>query len=56
MEQMSVDSLRNGMNVVLQNPYINENESVRRNLLGIKADSQAEDARYSDENLYLILK
>ena len=33
-------NLRNSVNVVLQNTYINENESVKVNLLGINADSE----------------
>ena len=38
------------MNVVLQNPYINESESIRTNLAGIKVN------KYTDEQLYEILK
>lgn len=50
--------LRNSINVVLQNTYINENESIRVNLLGIEADSEYQKDRrgsntdkLSDENL-----
>lgn len=48
---------------MLQNTYINENESIRVNLLGIEADSDYQKERrgsnsdkLSDENLLLILK
>jgi len=34
---VSKRKLRKSINVVLQNPYINENESIRNNLLGVSA-------------------
>jgi ABC-type multidrug transport system fused ATPase/permease subunit len=34
IKSMSKENLRKSINVVLQNPYINENDTIKRNLLG----------------------
>lgn len=53
IQSLSKKQIRKNLTVVLQNPYINENESVRNNLLGYDA-SLVKD-RPSDEQLKLVL-
>lgn len=38
------------MNVVLQNPYVNESESVRSNLVGVTTRS------YTEEELHTVMR
>lgn len=53
--------LRKSINVVLQNPYINENESIRVNLVGINADETdrldaSRSSKLGDGNLRKVMQ
>lgn len=45
---LTKEQLRKNMNVVLQNPYVNEGETVKQNLLGIWGSIQSNDYKFSD--------
>ena len=50
LKECSKKNLRSSINVVLQNPYINENATIKSNLLGIE-----ESVAYTDEELQQVL-
>jgi ABC-type multidrug transport system fused ATPase/permease subunit len=56
LTKYSKKHLRKSINVVLQNPYINVDATIKDNLLGIDAGTGGSDVNISDSKLQEVLK
>lgn len=54
LKKCSKKNLRSSINVVLQNPYINENATIKSNLLGIE-EASGSSTTFTDQQLQQIL-
>ena len=54
INNISIEDLRLAMNVVLQNPQVNEGDTVKQSLLGLQSGHKT--ATFSDDILSQVLK